>query len=870
MRTIIRPSVGGADSNSPPPPPPPAGDNATPGPSNPGPSEFDASRARVARAQAAGSGRGKKRKKTSSREANEQARMILQAEGSRDLERLKSVCHGKGIDFKDDMYSLILACPRPHRPLFIRKLTYFFKYAFAVDNTDPITRMFGLEPSPQKWQPFLDVTDADIVAVARTGQAPAISTMCKNRGFPAAGAVQALLACEGLSPGGQLDQELLEAIACMCRGKGVPSAEAVNELLRLSVFKRGDTLDKTLLKTVATAHTGKGISLEDAVKECLSPSTPKARDKQAQGATQSLSAEDGATPGPSGLGAGRAQGAGPKQAQKRKSTAEAHGKESAREALMHPELPAAVREAVLALEKICQERNIDIKGTLYSLINSCPNNVKVPFVQKCSHYFALVEGVKSTSSLTSMFERDSARQRIAFSDTSDANIARIAQCGHVQAVTVMSESKGFPSSSAVRKLLTHPGLTSGGQLDMDLFKPIVTMYARRGIPEMEAVTELLAMDVFKTAGVFNPKLLQAIATMHGRRCFPAEADVVAFLALHCLKTSDQTLDWDKLSGLATMCRGRGLPHKDAVTKLLAMPCFQKEGRFNAKLFGSIASLCDRKGLPTPGQITEFLSSKALQKNNNVDPTLLTCVSSINRGRGLPTSGQIESLFGIPDLEVTRGRGYPLLRSISSMCGARGFPPASDVQALLDVPGIKIGGRVDENVLKSISHMQHFEGLAKVAPTRELLSLLELQSSGAPSLHLLKSISSLYGSMGIPTIAEVRNLLSLPSLMVDGRLDTQLLRQVAKMNASKGFPSQSIIEQAKASFVRSARQGTVSTGAGTRESSGTTTVRITHNVGQETAEGAMAEAPGPSSPERGRTPPLVGSPRSFLAKRPRKE
>ena len=845
MRTTIRLSPGRADSNSPPPPPPPGGDgdNAAAGPSNPEPSEFDVSRATVARVQAAGSGRGKKRKKTSSQEAIEQARMILQAEDNRELERLKTVCHDKGIVFKDGMYPLILACPRSHRPLFIRKLTYFFKYAFAVDSTDAITSMFGPEPAPPKCQHFLNMREEDIVAVARTGQASAIATMCKNRGFPATGAVQALLACESLSPGGQLDQELLDAVAAMCRGKGVPSAAAVNALLGLPAFKTGDALDKTLLKTVATAHTGKGIPTEDAVKECLSSGTPRATDEQAASATPSSAAAGAATPGPSSLGVGAAQGATSRRAQKRKALAAARSKESAREVLMHPD--AATHEAMQALEKICRERHIHIGASLYDLINACPHNVQVPFIQKCTLYFTLAKGIKNTSSLINMFERDSIRQRTLFSVMSDANIARVAQYGHVQAVAAMSKNKGFPSAGAVRKLLTHPSLTASGQLDMELLKSISIMYARKGIPSAEAVTELLAMNAFKIEGAFNLKLFQTITTMYAGKRFPTEGDVAAFLALDCLKTSEGTLDWHKLNGLAIMSRERGLPHKDAITKLLTMSCFQTGGRFSATLFGSIATICDRKGLPTPEQVTEFLTLKALQKNDNIDPTLLACVSSINRGRGLPTQEQVESLLSIPDLEVSRGRGYPLLRSISSMCGCRGFPPTRDVQALLAVPGMKIGDRVDESVLKSISHMQHYRGLPQAETVRELLSLLSSPSGGAPSLDLLKSISSLYGRLGVPAITEARSLLSLPGLMVAGRLDARLLRQVAKINAGKGFPDQRIIEQARAGFVQGTQQSTVS-------------------------GGTTAEAPGPSSSERSRTPPLVGSPRSFLAKRPRKE
>ena len=325
-----------------------------------------------------------------------------------------------------------------------------------------------------------------------------------------------------------------------------------------------------------------------------------------------MSVEDDATPGPSGAGPDESDASRPasgrplssiRRGPKRGRRAHPEGGASAAAKRARAELEdgnGAASAALAQLKVLCQSRGIEIKETLYTLLDSCLEEQKPGLINKLICFFQHVDAqrVKNTHAITSMMGQStvgrSIRQLLAMSD---ADIAWIAGHQHLRSISSICCNKGVPPKAKVEGFLSQPCLRKGNEVDVQILRMVSSIYSNRGFPDNYApMAELLALPALCVDGKPDPRLL---------------------------------------GFLSAMCSNKGLPKIADVTSLLALDCLKSAGKINPELLSAVSSICTGKGLPDPARVNELLTQEKMQKGGKTDPTVLVAIAKIYAGCGMP-------------------------------------------------------------------------------------------------------------------------------------------------------------------------------------------------------------------------------------------
>ena len=529
----VRPSVGGASSNSnSPPAPEPAEDNAVPGPSS-APDGFGASRAAVARAQAGGSRRGQKRK-APSRASDEVAGTASQpsTESSEATQvaiaELEAVCRERGITVNSSLYRLINACPEQEKTLFIQKIIHFFRQVRGVKNTQVLTNMLGPTATDARRATLLSMSEEDIAYVAQSECIQGLGSMCSLKGLPSAQSVRKLLGHHLLAPAGQLDTQLLKSIVSMRTAKGIPTPEEVTALLNLDVFKTGGEFNVNLFQIVSRFYYSKGFPAPTVVSEFLAEEIMQTEEGELDLERLSTLASLCRSKGfPTPLEVANLFSMDCLMVEGRFN-----------DALFSPVcglfsgkgIPAAEDVAALfAMDVLKRDGQIDL--SLLKSISSMYHKKGMPDLRAVRELLSMPElmvqagervllsCISSMCNGRSIPSVQSVREVFAvpWIRKPDGQINQDV----LRSVSNMQHSRGMPTAAHVQRLLSLPELQSRGRLDVPLLKKISALYGSRGIPSSQEVKNLLSLRSLYRGGQLDMVLLQRLAAMGAGKGFPS-------------------------------------------------------------------------------------------------------------------------------------------------------------------------------------------------------------------------------------------------------------------------------------------------------------------------------------------------------------
>ena len=589
--------------------------------------------------------------------------------------------------------------------------------------------------------------------------------------------------------------------------------------------------------------------------------------------------------------------------------------------------------ALRTLQQVCQDNSIAFKDTMYRLLASCPQADREAFLAHVILFFRHVRG-GSTQLMTSMLGSSVAPGNLQrFLDMSQQDVMAVAQCSHIQTIAAIYNNRGFPAAADVSAFLTCESLCPGGQLDTELLSAIVAMYYGKGLPSVAEINRILGMSVLKTGDELNKRLLKTISQFYASKGFPTENMVERFLAIDALK-KDGEVEQERVATLATMCRGKGFPSSAAVTALFSSELLQRDGQLCMPLLKSISSMHNKRGMPDQQRMAALLRLSDLQLQGSCNFLLLSCIGSMCNNRGMPAAADVQKLFDVPALRTADGQAVDgdRLQCISSMTHGKGLARAETVHALLSVPELQQDGRLDMDLLRCLVTLYQGRGLPTVADVRRLMTLPALYIDNRLSLTLLKTVALEWAGRGFPSgeiLEQIR--LSVTDLPVDlddaspragtsaaamaesgsaasadtGQISDQQLQEeaiegaVAALRHLSSLPFDDGSSQQAATGLAMTGEPLASGDLVVPDDSGlhavmeeiaalnylsmplqTSALHQELQVSTDMHFWSSPLSPGPEaqepeasqspSTERCDTPPLVGSPKSFLAKRPRKE
>ena len=454
-----------------------------------------------------------------------------------------------------------------------------------------------------------------------------------------------------------------------------------------------------------------------------------------------VSMEDDAVPGPSGAGpnesdAGRAASGTPlssiRRGPKRGRRAHPAGGAAAAAKRARTELEdgnGAASAALAQFKMLCKSRGIEIKETLYTLLDSCLEEQKPGLINKLICFFQHVDTqrVKNTHPITSMMGQSRVGRSIRqLLEMSDADVAWMASHPHLRSISSICCNKGVPAKAKVESFLAQPCLHKGGALDAQLLRMVSSIYTSKGLPDScTALAELLALPVLCAHGRPNLKLVGT---------------------------------------LSTMCSTKGLPEITDVINLLALDCLKSGGKVDQELLSIVASICAGKGLPDSARVQELLTHGKLQKGGKVDVSVLRALNRMYGGRGMPPFEDVQALLALPCLNKKDARQREVLDSqalayIATVQSGLGSPNTEYLTALSSVPVLYHNGQFDQRVLHCIATLYHKQGWPAAAELQRLFALPGICSQGQINIAMLRCVAALGSGYGFPERVDIKKIKS---------------------------------------------------------------------------------------------------------------
>ncbi len=464
----------------------------------------------------------------------------------------------------------------------------------------------------------------------------------------------------------------------------------------------------------------------------------------------SVSAEDDAVPGPSGVSSAGLDGRASSEslARGRKFTRRPHPAGGSAAAARRARTELAGNVDFIRLKTVCDSKGIEIKETLYTLLDSCLEEQKLGLINKLICFFTHVDPqrVKSTSPITGMMGQSATGRSIrAFLMMSDADIAWVASHEHLRSISSICGNKGMPAKAQVENFLLQPWLYEDGQVNVQLLRLISSIYNGRGFPENYApIAELLALPALCVDG-----------------------------------KPDQQL----LGSLSLMCRAKGVPAVGSLNSLLALDCLRSDGKVNPELFGAVASICHNKGLPDPAKVRELFTQELLQKNGKTDLAVLRVIARMCAECGIPSPDAVQTLLSLPCLNNKDAAQKTVLDIQALTCIAiaqagLGLPELARIEALSRQSVLYQNGQFDCRVLRCIAELYHKKGWPGEAELQRLLALPGMCSPAGINIAMLRCVAALGGDRGFPSddhINTARNWLSGKDISAQPDLVHELLQ-----------------------------------------------------------------------------------------------
>ena len=246
------------------------------------------------------------------------------------------------------------------------------------------------------------------------------------------------------------------------------------------------------------------------------------------------------------------------------------------------------------------------------------------------------------------------------------------------------------------------------------------------------------------------------------------------------------------SSFAGMLKGRGLPCERDVTEMLAWPCWQVNGKFSLAFFSSCASIFAGHGLPKKADVMEMLSWPCWQVNGAFSHELFGSFTSVFSGNGLPKKAVMEMLSW-PCWQLNGAFSHELFGSFVVIFSGQRLPKAADVQAIVSWPCWRVNGEFSQQRFRSFSSLLAGLGLAQEqdveGDVNALLSWSCWQRNGEFNHELLRSFSLMLRGRGLPKERAVQGILSWPVWQVNGEFNYELFRSFASMFTGKGLPKE---------------------------------------------------------------------------------
>ena len=463
-------------------------------------------------------------------------------------------------------------------------------------------------------------------------------------------------------------------------------------------------------------------------------------------------AGDDAVPGPSGVNPDavdvRAPGGG--QARGRKFTRRPHPVGGAAAAAKRARIEltgsrSAASVDFARLKMLCDSRGIEVKETLYTLLDSCLEEQKLGLINKLICFFAHVDPqrVKNTSSITSMMGQSATGRSIReFLRMSDADIAWFASHEHLRSISSICCNKGMPAKAQVENFLSQSWLREGGQVNVQILRAVSSICNGKGFSGNYApIAELLALPALCVDGRPDHKLL---------------------------------------SSLSLMCRGKGAPVATGVTSLLALDCLRPDGKVDPELFSAVSLICSSKGLPDSGRVNELLTLEILQKDGKTDSAVLRAIARMCAGRGIPAAEDVQALLAMPCLNKKDAAQKAALDVQALACVAiaqsgLGLPRLEHVAALPNLTALHQDGQFDYRVLRCIAELYHKKGWPGAAEIQRLFALPGMCSQERVNIAMLRCVAALGG--GFPSdgnISKAKDCLSDKGVGLQSDLINELL------------------------------------------------------------------------------------------------